>query len=64
MASILKKWEYSHNENAFCYKVFAVIITHQDLCFGDFALKIESVVFVYELFFYYLHAWLCNWLCN
>ena len=36
----------------FCYKVFAVIIIHQDLSFGGFALKIELVVFVYELINY------------
>ena len=28
------------------------IIIHQDLYFGDFALKIELVAFVYELFNY------------
>ena len=52
MASILKKWGYLHNERVFCYKVFAVFIIHQDLSFGGFALKIELVVFVYELFIY------------
>ena len=50
--SILKKWGYLHNERVLCYKVFAVIIIHQDLSFGDFTLKIELVVFVYELFIY------------
>ena len=52
LASILKKWGYLHNERVFCYKVFAVFIIHQDLSFGGFALKIECVVFVYELFIY------------
>ena len=52
MASILKKWGYLHNKRVFCYKVFAVFIIHQDLSFGGFALKIEFVVFVYELFIY------------
>ena len=59
MASILKKWGYLHNERVFCYKVLSFFITHQDLSFGGFALEIELVVFVYELFnyliiFYYL----------
>ena len=52
MALILKKWGYLHNERAFCYKVFAVFIIHQGLSFGGFALKIDCVVFVYELFIY------------
>ena len=50
--SILKKWGYLHNERVFCYKVFAVFIVHQDLSFCGFALKIEFVVFVYEIFIY------------
>ena len=54
MASILKKWGYLHNERELCYKVLSFFIIHQDLSFGGFALKIEFVVFVYELFFYYL----------
>ena len=52
LVSILKKWVYLHNERVFSYKVFAVFIIHQDLPFGGFALKIECVVFVYELFIY------------
>ena len=52
MASILKKWGYLHNERVFYYKVLSFFITHQDLSFGGFALKIEFVVFVYELFIY------------
>ena len=36
----------------FCYKVLSFFITHQDLSFGGFALKIEFVVFVYELINY------------
>ena len=36
----------------FCYKVLSFFIIHQDLSFGGFALKIEFVVFVYELINY------------
>ena len=36
----------------FCYKVLSLFIIHQDLSFGGFALKIELVVFVYELINY------------
>ena len=56
MASILKKWGYLHNERVFSYKVFAVFITHQNLSFGGFALKVEFVVLVYELFIYEILA--------
>ena len=52
MASILKKWGYLHKERVFCHKVLSFFITHQDLSFGGFALKIKLVVFVYELFIY------------
>ena len=52
MASILTKWGYLHNNMVFCYKVLSFFIIHQDLSFGGFALKIEFVVFVYELFNY------------
>ena len=64
MASILKKWGYLHNEREFCYKVLSFFIIHQDLSFGGFALKIEFVVFVYELFIYeiiFFITWLCNY---
>ena len=64
MVSILKKWGYLHNERVFCYKVLSFFITHQDLSFGGFALKIEFVVFVYELFIYeiiFFITWLCNY---
>ena len=62
MASILTKWGYLHNKMVFHYKVLSFFIIHQDLSFGGFALKIEFVIFVYELinylfmkyFFYYL----------
>ena len=59
MALILKKWGYLHKERVFYYNVLSFFIIHQDLPFGGFALKIEFVVFVYELFnyeiiFYYL----------
>ena len=77
MVLILKKWGYFHNERVFCCKVLSFFITHQDLSFGCFALKIELVVFVYELFNYeiiFFNTWLCNyfnyeiffitWLCN
>ena len=49
MASILMKWGYFHNRMVFRYKVLSFFIIHQDLSFGGFALKIEFVVFVYEL---------------
>ena len=52
MVSILKKWGYLYNERVFCYNVLSFFIIHQDLSFGGFALKIESVVFVYELIIY------------
>ena len=52
MASILKTWGYLYNERVFCYKVLSFFITHQDLSFGGFALKIEFVVFVYDVFIY------------
>ena len=32
--------------------VLSFFLTHQDLSFGGFALKIEFVAFVYELFIY------------
>ena len=47
MVSLLKKWGYFDNESVFCYKVLPFFIVHQDLSFGDFALKIEFVAFVY-----------------
>ena len=68
MASIVKKislsgdisiWGYLHNEKVFRYKLLSIFIIHQNLSFGGTALKIEFVVFVYELInyeiiFYYL----------
>ena len=68
MASMLKKislsldisiFGYLHNKKMFCYKHLSIFIIHQDLFFGGIALKIEFVVFVYELInyeiiFYYL----------
>ena len=36
----------------FCYKHLSIFIIHQDLTFGGIALKIEFVVFVYELINY------------
>ena len=52
MVSILKKWGYLHKERVFCHKVLSFFITHQDLSFGGFTLKIELVVFVYELYLF------------
>ena len=52
MASMLKKisiWGYLHNKKVFCYKHLSIFIIHQNLIFGGIALKIEFVVFVYEL---------------
>ena len=43
---------YLHNEKVFCYKLLSVFIIHQDLSFGGIALKIEFLVFVYELINY------------
>ena len=45
-------WRYSHNERVLCYKVFSVFIICHSLSFGGFSLKIEPVVFVYELIIY------------
>ena len=52
MALILMKWGYLHNKMVFRYKVLSFFIIHQDLSFGGFALKIEFIVFVYELINY------------
>ena len=52
IGSILTKWGYLQNEKVFCYKVLPIFIIHQDLSFGGIALKIEFVVFVYELINY------------
>ena len=49
MASISMNWGYLLNERVFCFKVSSIFIVHQDLSFGGIALKIELVVFVYEL---------------
>ena len=59
MMTIVKKWGYLLNEMVFCYKLLSTFIIHQDLSFGGISLKIEFVVFVYELLnyeiiFYYL----------
>ena len=52
-------WGYLYNEKVFCCKLLSIFLIHQDLSFGDIALKIEFVVFMYELInyeiiFYYL----------
>ena len=45
----------------FCYKLLSIFIIHQDLSFGGIALKIEFLVFVYELInFDFFITWLCN----
>ena len=44
-------WGYLHNKRVFYYKVFSLFIVYQGISFGGFALKIEMVVFVYELTF-------------
>ena len=36
----------------FCYKLLSIFIIHQDLSFDGIALKIEFIVFVYELINY------------
>ena len=46
-------WVYLHKDRVVCYKVFSVFIIYQGLSFGGFALKIEFVVYVYELIFIY-----------
>ena len=43
---------YLHNKKVFCYKLLSIFIIHQDLSFGSIALKIEFVVFMYELINY------------
>ena len=58
---------YFHNERVFCYKVISFFIIRQDLSFGGFALKIEFVVFMYELYIYEIIILLLGyvtWLCN
>ena len=45
-------WGYFHDERVFSYKVFSVLIIYQGLSFGGFSLKIELVVFMYELIIY------------
>ena len=64
MASILKKWGYLHNERVFCCKVLSFFIIHQDLSFGGFALKIELVVFVYQLYNYEIIFLLLGYVIN
>ena len=49
---ILKNYGCLHNKRVFCYKVLSFFIIHQDLSFGGFTMKIEFVVFMYELFIY------------
>ena len=44
----------------FVTKFFSVVIVHQDLSFGGFALKIEFVVFLYKYRIIFVIAWLCN----
>ena len=45
-------WGYLHNEKVFCCQLLSIFIIHQDLSFDGIALKIEFVVFVYELINY------------
>ena len=45
-------WRYLRNKRVFFYEVFKVFIIFQGLPFGGFSLKIELVVFVYELIIY------------
>ena len=55
---------YLHNEKVFSYKLLSIFIIHQDLSFGGIALKIEFVVFVYELINYeiiFFITLLCNY---
>ena len=63
MVSTLKKvslsWDISITKRCFATNFLSIFIIHQDLCFGGIVLKIEFVVFVYELInyeiiFYYL----------
>ena len=61
MASLLKKISLCGDIfiTKSCCKLLSIFIIHQDLSFGGIALKIELVVFVYELInyeiiFYYL----------
>ena len=56
-------WEYLYNKKVFCYKLLSIFITHQGLTFGGIALKIEFVVFVYELI-NNMKLFFITWLCN
>ena len=56
-------WGYLHNKKVFRYKLLSIFITHQDLSFGGIALKIEFVVFMYELINYEI-IFFITWLCN
>ena len=52
---MLKKvsiWGYLCNKMMFCYELLSTFIIHQDLSFGGIALKIEFVIFMYELINY------------
>ena len=49
----------------FSYKLLSIFIIHQDLSFGGIALKIEFVVFVYELINYEIIFLLLGYvICN
>ena len=53
----------SSQQKGILLHVLSFFIIHQDLPFRGFALKIESAIFVYELFIYeiiYFITWLCN----
>ena len=45
-------WGCLHNEKVLCYKLLWIFIIHQGLSFGGIGLKIEFVVFLYELINY------------
>ena len=69
MASMLKKISLSGNISITkrCFVInfyLSIFISHQDLSFGAIALKVEFVVFVYELINYeiiFFITWLCNY---
>ena len=41
-----------HNKKVFCYNLLSIFIIYPDQSFGGIALKIDFVVFVYELINY------------
>ena len=53
----------SSQQKGILLQSLSFFITHQDLSFGGFTLKIEFIGFVYELFIYEIIIFI-TWLCN